>query len=515
MKLNIEPSLNKVKELSENYAFIPVYASCYADTETPISVFKRFEEQSSNCFLLDSVEGGEKWARYSFLAKDPLAIIRSENGCTKACFRNGTTEELEGSPIKAVKAFMTRFSSPELPELPRLYSGAVGYMGYDLIRYVENLPHAPHDDLNTPDLYMMIADEMVVFDHVQQKLTFVVCIPSNGEIEASYTDAIKRITSLYENALKSKATSENNSINEIFTRTTFDQNKDTNGSIEKAAEYAFEINSNMTREKYMDNVIKAKKHIFDGDIFQLVLSQRFSTKAPSNPFDVYRLLRLTNPSPYMYYIKFSDMTLVGASPELLLRCENGIIETCPIAGTRKRGQTASQDAMLENDLLNDEKEKSEHIMLVDLGRNDIGRVSEFGSVKVSRMMEIVRFSEVMHLSSTVTGKLKKELHPLDALMSVFPAGTLSGAPKVRAMELIDTFEPTRRGVYGGAIGYLSFDGHFDSCITIRTILIKDGKAYVQAGAGIVADSEPEKEYEECQNKAMAMLFAIREAGKKL
>lgn len=493
MNLVIEPNLERLKELSAHYDFLPVYASCYADLETPVSVFKRFEEQNQNCFLLDSVTGGEKWARYSFLAKNPLAIIRTVEEKTTVAFRDGTVETLQGSPIEAVKAFMDRFKSPQLPELPRLYGGAVGFMSYDMVRYMEYLPHPPSDDLNLPDLCMMVADEVLAFDHMQQKLILIVSIPAEGDLEASYQEAVQRIHALYKSA--------------------FSPLKPHDIPATPAKDEApFEVTCNMTREQYMACVKQAKRHIYDGDIFQIVLSQRFSARAPVSSFDVYRLLRLTNPSPYMFYIKFSDMILAGASPELLLRCENDVIETCPIAGTRQRGRTLEEDIALEKDLLADEKEKSEHIMLVDLGRNDLGRVSEFGSVKVSRLMEVVRFSKVMHLSSTVTGELKKTLHPLDALSSVFPAGTLSGAPKVRAMELIDSFEPTRRGAYGGAIGYLSFDGHFDSCITIRTILIKDGRAHVQAGAGIVADSDPEKEYEECQNKAKAMLSAIREAG---
>lgn len=503
MKLKIEPSLERLKELSLNYSYLPVYTSCFGDTETPISIFKRFEDASENCFLLESVEGGEKWARYSFIAKDPLAIITSIEGTTTAVFRDGTTEIIEGKPIEAVKAFMARFKAPEIPELPRLYGGAVGFVSYDAIRYVENLPNPPHDDLKMPDLTFMVADEIIAFDHVSQRLLFIITIPSHGDIESAYKNAESRIQVIYD-SIASKCSSISdapicNEAAQIKTKSGFEL-------------YNSDVTSNMSKEEYIACVKAAKEHIFDGDIFQIVLSQRFSTKAPSSPFDVYRVLRVTNPSPYMFYIKLKDMTLAGASPELLLRCENRIIETCPIAGTRKRGSNPEEDAALESELLQDEKELSEHVMLVDLGRNDIGRVSEFSSVKVSRFMEIVRFSKVMHISSTVKGKLRKEHSPLDALMSVFPAGTLSGAPKVRAMELIDIFEPTKRGAYGGAIGYISFNGNFDSCITIRTVLIKDGLAHVQAGAGIVADSDPEKEYEECKNKAGAMLSALGEAG---
>lgn len=385
---------------------------------------------------------------------------------------------------------MTRFSSPTLPELPRFYGGAVGFMGYDLVRYMENLPHPPCDDLNTPDLCMMVADEVLIFDHVKQKLILVVCFSTDKPLEEAYAEAAQRLQSLYDEAF-APATEEMPQSPEAKSH---------------------EVTCNMTQEHYLKCVEIAKQHIFDGDIFQVQISQRFSMEAPSSALSVYRRLRLTNPSPYMFYIKLDDLTLIGASPELLLRCSDGRLETCPLAGTRRRGRDPKEDAELEQELLNDEKEKSEHMMLVDLGRNDLGRVSEFGSIQVDRLMEVVRFSRVMHLSSTVTGKLKGGLHPLDALTAVYPAGTLTGAPKVRAMEIIDALESTRRGPYGGAIGYLSFDGHVDSCITIRTVLIKDGKAYVQAAAGVVADSDPEKEYKECQNKAKAVLEAIREAG---
>ncbi len=493
MKLTIEPGFEKLEVLAKDYPCLPVYASVYADTETPISLFRRFEQSQENCFLLESVEGGERWARYSFLSGNPLALVTSKDAVTKVCYRDGKTETHNGNPVEFIKDLMTRFKGPVLSDLPRLYGGAVGFFSYDVIRYYERLPNPPPDDLELPDLSFILADEMVAFDHVSQKIILIATIPSStdrGMLKAAYEAGVKRLENLY-----------------TFLHAPFAPASGGNGGFSPG-----EVVSNVGKEAYMEQVRKAKKHIFDGDIFQIVLSQRFTTKAPPSPFDVYRLLRVTNPSPYMFYIKMNGITLAGASPELLLRCENGGLQTCPIAGSRPRGKTREEDEALEKELLSDEKELSEHVMLVDLGRNDIGRVSDFGSVEVTKYMEIVRYSKIMHISSTVEGKLRDGLSAFDAMMSVFPAGTLSGAPKVRAMELIDAMEPSRRGAYGGAIGYLSFDGNFDSCITIRTILFKDGFAHVQAGAGLVADSDPEKEYEECVNKAGASLAAIRNSG---
>jgi len=341
----------------------------------------------------------------------------------------------------------------------------------------------------------MFTDEVLVYDHLKQKIHIIVNLHVNGNIERAYISAVDRIKTIHREILDTRWKTADNSV--------LSYNK-------KKNELA--VTSNISKEDFCRNVLKAKQYIRDGDIFQVVLSQRLCVETNENPFNIYRALRVINPSPYMYYLKFGGYRIIGSSPEMLVRVENGIVETCPIAGTRKRGRTKEEDEALEKELLSDEKEIAEHVMLVDLGRNDIGRVSKFGTVAVKNLMHIERYSHVMHVVTNVQGEIREDKTPFDALMSILPAGTLSGAPKVRAMEIIDELETVKRGPYGGAIGYLSFNGNLDSCITIRTIILKDGKAYVQAGAGIVADSVPEREYEECYNKAMALLKAIEEAG---
>ncbi len=488
------PSVEEVMELSENYNLIPVSMEVYADMETPISIFKRFED-SKYCFLLESVEGGEKWARFSFIGRNPFLTFKSINNKTILTEKD-VSKEVEGNPVEILKSLFNEYKAAPVENLPRFNGGAVGYFGYDLIRYYESLPNIPDDDMGLPDCNFMFMDEVIVFDHLKQKIHIIVNMRTDsGNIERIYNSTIERIKGIYREILSTRWKISDNFKPEFGP---------------KKSELKF--NSNMTKEQYCENVIKAKQYIKDGDIFQVVLSQRFDVDTEQQPFNVYRVLRIINPSPYMYFLKFDDCTLVGSSPEMLARVEDGTVETCPIAGTRKRGRTKDEDERLENELLQDEKELSEHTMLVDLGRNDIGRVSKYGSVLVKDPMRVEKYSHVMHIVSNVQGTLSKGKTLFDALMSIMPAGTLSGAPKVRAMEIIDEFEPTKRGPYGGAIGYLSFNGNLDSCITIRTITFKGKKAYVQAGAGIVADSVPEKEYDETINKAMALLKALEEVG---
>ncbi|MCX7711606.1 MAG: anthranilate synthase component I [Clostridia bacterium] len=488
------PSLEEVKMLSCKYNMIPVSMEVYADMETPISIFKRFED-TKYCFLLESVEGGEKWARYSFIGRNPFLIVKSQGEKTQIVHKNGQKREVEGNPLHVLRDIMSEYKGAPVPKLPRFNGGAVGFFGYDLVRHSEYLPNVPKDDQGLPESHFMFMDEIIVFDHLKQKIHIIVNMHMNGNVERTYNSAVTRLKDIYREIISSRW-----KIEDRF-KPDFEQKKS-----------EFSYKSSVSKEKYCENVEKAKQYIKDGDIFQVVLSQRLEVETEQNPFNVYRVLRIINPSPYMYFLKFDDYCLAGSSPEMLVRVEDGTVETCPIAGTRKRGATKEEDEALEKDLLADEKELAEHRMLVDLGRNDIGKVSEFGSVVVRDIMHIERFSHVMHIASSVQGTLKEGKTAFDALTSVLPAGTLSGAPKIRAMEIIDELEPTKRGTYGGAIGYLSFNGNLDSCITIRTILFKGKKAYVQSGAGIVADSVPEKEYEETINKAMALLKSLEEVG---
>jgi anthranilate synthase component 1 len=488
------PGLSESVELSKDYNIIPVTMEVYADMETPISLFKRFED-SEYCFLLESVEGGEKWARYSFVGRNPFLIVKSSNGKNYIKDRNGNETVEEGNPIDTIKALMGKYRGAEILKLPRFNGGAVGFFGYDLIRYYENLPNVPEDDLRLPESHFMFTDEVIVFDHLKQKIHIIVNMHVNGNIERAYTSTTERIKAIYREILSSRW-----KINENI--------KPDQGAVKKELKFT----SNITREKFCDNVVRAKQYIKDGDIFQVVLSQRLCVETDHEPLDIYRVLRVINPSPYMYYLKFKDYRLIGSSPEMLVRVEDQTAETCPIAGTRKRGATKEEDEALEKDLLADKKECAEHTMLVDLGRNDIGKVSKYGTVKVNNLMHVERYSHVMHIVTNVIGDLREYKTQFDALMSVLPAGTVSGAPKVRAMEIIDELENVKRGPYAGAIGYLSFNGNLDSCITIRTMVIKGNKAYIQAGAGIVADSVPEMEYEETINKAKALLKALEEVG---
>lgn len=486
------PELENVKKLSEEYNIIPVSLEVYADLETPISIFRRLE-QNNYCFLLESVEGGEKWGRYSFIGKNPFITVKGSGKRTELKYRDGRTETIESNPFEVMKKLMAKYKGAPMKSLPRFNGGAVGFFGYDTARYFERLPNIPEDDIGMPELHFMFADEIIAFDHFKHKLHIIVNLHADGPIERRYNTAVSRIKEIY---AELKATGQ------VLTDAVMPR---TPSGIKTPV-----ISSNISRERFCENVLKAKEYIKNGDIFQVVLSQRLCIETECSPFNVYRALRTINPGPYMYYLKFDGYTLAGSSPEMLVRVVDKRVETCPIAGTRKRGGTSEQDDALEKELLSDEKERAEHIMLVDLGRNDIGKVSNFGTVKVDSLMHIQRFSHVMHIVSNVSGELRDGVTSFDALSSVLPAGTLSGAPKIRAMEIIDELETVKRCQYGGAVGYLSFDGNLDSCITIRTIVFKKGKAYIQAGGGIVADSVPELEYEESMNKAMALIKAIGE-----
>ncbi len=487
------PELEQVRKLSEEFNIIPVSMEVYADMETPISIFKRMEE-SKYCFLLESVEGGEKWGRYSFIGRNPFMIVKASDNVTNIEYRDGRKSSVTGNPVYAIRELMSEYKGATVDGLPRFNGGAVGFFGYDTARYFEELPNVPEDDVGLPEIHFMFADEIIAFDHFRQKIHIIVNVHTAGSIERAYNSALNRIREIYREITGSRW--------KLAAGNIPPENKQAN---------PLKITSNITKEEYCRNVEKAKEYIRNGDIFQVVLSQRLCAETDSDPLSVYRALRIINPGPYMYYLKFDNYTIAGSSPEMLVRVEDRTVETCPIAGTRKRGINEIEDDRLEKELMEDEKERAEHVMLVDLGRNDIGKISEFGSVEILNFMHVEKFSHVMHIVTSVKGRLKEGKTAFDALSAVLPAGTLSGAPKIRAMEIIDELENVKRCQYGGAVGYMSFNGNLDSCITIRTIVFKDGKAYIQAGGGIVADSVPELEFEESMNKAGATLKALEEA----
>lgn len=467
---------------------IPVYKELLADSDTPVSALRKLDT-GKYAFLLESVEGGDRVGRYSFVGSTASVVFRSW-GKRVEIERDGQVEELEtDDPLDSLQQLLATYKPVEVPGLPRFYGGAVGYLGYDMVRHCETLPDKNPDPLGLPESCFLITDKVLIFDHASRRLQVVVNAHVNGDPEAAYDEAVAAIDQAIER-LQSEVRLE--PIAPLHT-----------GDID-----TLDVSSNFTQKGFERAVERAKEYIARGDVFQVVLSQCFSTPIQSDAFSLYRMLRTVNPSPYMYYLKLGDTAVVGSSPEMLVRVEEGEIFVRPIAGTRRRGADAAEDEALAKELLADEKERSEHVMLVDLGRSDVGRVSEYGSVQVEELMTIERYSHVMHIVSTVRGRLSQDKTAFDAIRAIFPAGTLSGAPKVRAMEIIDELENVRRGPYGGAIAYFGFSGNMDSCITIRTILVKDGRAYVQAGAGIVLDSNPTLEYEETLRKAEGVLAAI-------
>ncbi len=496
------PSLIEFLKLAEQGNLIPVTRRLLADFETPLSAYKKIRGQGES-FLFESVEGGEHLGRYSFVGCNPRAVIK-QSGNRIEVLENGKVTEKFAIPAKpneqcencvrdgleVVERVLKRFKPVAVLGLPRFTGGAVGFIGYEFIHDVEPVvPRPPRDELGTPTMYFLIADELLIFDRVAQTITVLVnAILENGaKPEDAYEDAmgeIDRLVSLLEQPLPEPPV-------------TVPPN---------APDLPFE--SNMPQEKYFANVSKAKEYIVSGDIIQVVGSQRFSAPVKASPLDIYRAARSVNPSPYMFLLELNGFALAGASPEIHVRCEDRKVEIRPIAGTRRRGQTSAEDAALEKELLADPKERAEHVMLVDLARNDLGRVCDFGSVRVKDLMIIERYSHVMHIVSQVEGTLSADRTAYDLMRATFPAGTLSGAPKIRAMQIISELEQTTRGPYGGCVGYFSFNGNLDCCITIRTALLKDGKAYVQAGGGWVNDSTPEGEYQETVNKAKAMFRAI-------
>ncbi|MBD3378903.1 MAG: anthranilate synthase component I [Candidatus Omnitrophica bacterium] len=478
--------------LSEQGNVIPVYRELLADFDTPLSAFRKIEGRFS--YLLESVEGGEHMARYSFLGSDPSLRIESKGRRVRFIRPSGVEEIETGDPLEAVREYVSRFKFVPIKGLPRFCGGLVGYMGYDIVRFIEDIPDGNPDELGVPDMHLALTDTILIFDHVDHKIKIVSnCLVEKDPPGETYDKAVEKIERLVKK------------LETPFSEPEAGPCKSTDPGVE----------SNFTEEEFKESVEKAREYIRAGEIIQIVLSQRFRKRTEADPFSIYRALRSINPSPYMFYLDCGTHRLIGASPEILVRCEDKCVEVRPIAGTRRRGSDEADDLRLEKQLLADPKERAEHVMLVDLGRNDIGRVCEYGSVRTPELMRIERYSHVMHIVSDVVGTLRKDKDIFDLIRATFPAGTVSGAPKVRAMELIDELEKTRRGPYAGSVGYISFSGNLDMCITIRTILMRDKDAYVQAGAGIVLDSRPELEFKETRNKAEGMMKAIEFADKGL
>ncbi len=475
---------------------VPIYREILADFDTPVSAFSKINS-GAHAFLFESIEGGENWARYSFLGSQPSVAFWEDQG--EVITQKGRKQSrvpLKANPLDHIQEAMAEYRPVSVPGLPRFVGGAVGFLGYDVVRSFEPIPAYPKDRLNTPLFAFCITDTLLIFDNVAHTIKVVVnahiTSTKKNDLRQTYRGAIAKIES-------------------IITKLNKSPRKPTSSKRRTSLKFR----SNMTAPDFEKMVLRTKEYIQAGDIIQGVMSQRWLTTIRTNPLEIYRALRVINPSPYMFYLRIAGTELIGASPEILVRCEDGKIVVRPIAGTRPRGKTPEEDQQFEADLLADQKELAEHIMLVDLGRNDVGRVATTGSVNVERFMTIERYSHVMHIVSQVTGELAQNSSAYDVMKACFPAGTLSGAPKIRAMQIIEELEPTRRGPYGGAVGYFSFSGNMDTCINIRTVVAQGKQAYIQAGAGIVADSDPTREFEETQNKAGAMMRALEMAERGL
>ena len=496
-KIMYYPSKKEFVKLARKANVIPVYLEMVADLLTPVSAFLKVKGDYS--YLLESVEGEEKIARFSFIGIEPSIIFKSKGDFVELVRSGRRKTFFTDSPLKEIARVMNDFRMASVKDLPRFSGGLVGYMGYDMVRFFETLPDENPDDIDFPDSIFMMADSHVIFDHSTHRIKVVV----NVYLQKT-EDRRQKTEKIYDQTTKK--------IDDIVKKLNTPLKKQ---KIKAKKKKAHKVESNFTKREFENSVRKAKRYIKAGDIIQVVLSQRFQTTLNCDPLDLYRALRSLNPSPYMYYLNFGEIKMIGSSPEILVRCENKKVEARPIAGTRPRGRDEEEDKGLEKELLRDAKERAEHVMLVDLGRNDIGRVSRPGSVKVSEFMFVERYSHVMHIVSNCVGRLAKGKDVYDVLEATFPAGTVSGAPKIRAMEIIDELENTRRGPYAGAVGYFSFSGNMDTCINIRTILVKGRNAFIQAGAGIVADSVPAREYQETVNKAKAMIRAIEIAEEGL
>jgi anthranilate synthase component 1 len=504
----IHPSRKEFLALAKEHTLVPVCRTLTADLETPVSAFLRAAWAERECFLLESVEGGEQVGRYTFIGLTPFKRIVAR-GRQLAVTEGKRTAYLEGDVFAALRDALGGHKPARIPGLPPFTAGAVGYFAYDAVRQIERLPDTAADELKIPDACLLFFNEVLAFDHVRKQIWLIVTADVTGKPAAkAYEDAVKRLNRLERRLAQPLP------------------------KLRVAKKGKLKVAHRTRKNDYLRAVERTKEYIAAGDAFQVVLSQRFDVEPGVDSFQVYRALRNVNPSPYMFFLRFatdgplgaapkakkgartpkaSRIEVAGSSPELLVRVNNRKVEYRPIAGTRPRGADEAEDHRLAEEMIHDEKERAEHVMLVDLGRNDVGRVSEYGSVKVDKLMFVERYSHVMHIVSSIEGKLRRDLSAVDALRACFPAGTLSGAPKVRAMEIIEELEPARRGTYGGAVLYADFSGNLDSCIAIRSLMVKDGKGSVQAGAGIVADSVPEKEHEEAMNKARAVIRAIERA----
>jgi anthranilate synthase component 1 len=490
----IRPDFREFQRLAKQGNMIPVYDVFSADLLTPVSAYLRIAQGARYSFLLESVEGGEKIARYTFAGANPEEVFRYANGACVMESRDRLVWE-ERDPVSFLRSRIERFHPVRLPGLPPLVAGAIGYFSYDMVRLIERLPRQLRDEIGLYDAMLMFYHGIIAFDHVQHRLWVVrnVLTEGEGSLRAKYDAAvheIKRTKRRLEEPVAAERPKK---------------------EAKRKRRPPLRVKSNFERGEYLDLVRKAKAYIRAGDIFQVVLSQRFSAKTQADPFEVYRELRVLNPSPYPFYLQMNDVYIVGTSPEMLVKVQGRDVFYRPIAGTQPRGKDEAEDLRLEKEMLASEKERAEHIMLVDLGRNDLGRVCEYGTVKVEQLLAVERFSHVMHLVSSLRGRLREDVDCFDALMACFPAGTVSGAPKVRAMEIIEELERTRRGIYAGGVLYLDFAGNLDSCIALRTMVLKNGVAYIQAGGGIVADSTPEGEYQESVNKSKALLTALEYA----
>jgi anthranilate synthase component 1 len=493
--LPLSPSLADFQKLASDHHIVPVWSEVVADTLTPVAAFLNVVGDGPG-FLLESVEGGERWGRFSFVGRAPLATLLAR-GTEVIASGPLAVPTGDGGVLSALEALLDTYRSPAIEGLPPLFAGVVGYLGYDVVREVEHLPDVPADDQGFPDAGLAVIGQLCAFDHWRQRIVLVdnvVVDPTwtPGEFEAAYRDAARRLEELAADCMRPIAS------HPI--------------APPDGQAPVTDVDRTMTSRQFQDAVAVAKEYIEAGDIFQVVLSQRYDVELDADPLDVYRCLRLLNPSPYLYFLRFDEVTVVGSSPEPMVRLRDGVVVSRPIAGSRPRGRSTAEDELAAAQLIEDPKELAEHVMLVDLARNDVGRVVEFGTEKVDEFMTVERYSHIMHLTSQVTGTLRADRGPIDVLRATLPAGTLSGAPKVRAMEIIDELEPTKRGIYGGVIGYLDFSGNLDTAIAIRTMVIApDGRASVQAGAGIVADSDPATEDAECMHKAAALLAALAAA----